>query len=115
VSNGNMNASRPPDRTITETSDRDRTPAPDLLTLEEHQPDPMLQMTTGRIGAGGVTLVAIVIAGIVGVVFYGLNSGGTEQSATAPAPAHATQPTAGGNSGAATPNAPQANESGAKG
>jgi uncharacterized protein HemX len=114
VSNEHMSASPRADRTTTENSDRDRINAANLPSEEAHQPDPMLQMTTGRMGAGGLTLIAIVVAAILGIVLYGLNSGGTAEQ-TATAPTHAAQPAAGGKSGAATPNAARANESGVKG
>jgi hypothetical protein len=100
-------------------SDPKRPATPSLPIQESQQPDPMLQMSIGGMGAGGLTLVALVAVLILGVVFYGLNSGGTaEQTAAAPpAPpvAHSAKPQAGGNSGAATPSAPRANESGVKG
>ena len=41
--------------------------------LETNQPDPMLQMSAGRMGSGGMSLVAIAIVVILVVVFYGLN------------------------------------------
>lgn len=79
------------------------------------QPDPLLQMSTGRMGPAGITLVAIAIVVIVGVAFYGLNSRvNSDHTAAAPS-AQTAQPQAGGNSGAATPTAPRANESGVKG
>jgi len=98
------------------TSDRSRRRKPGALPAQEkHQPDPMLQMSAGDIGAGGITLVALPSAIVLGIVFYGLNSGGgTEQEASAP-PAQSAHPASGGNSGAATPGAPRANESGVKG
>jgi hypothetical protein len=106
--------SHPTNRTGSETSDGDR-PAPAKLPIQEtQQPDPMLQMSTGRVGAVGLTLTAIVVAAILSVVFYGLNSAGTaEQTAAAPA-SHSAQPAAAGNSSAATPSAPRANPSGVK-
>jgi hypothetical protein len=45
-----------------------------LPPQETEQPDPMLQMSVGRAGAGSVTLVAAVAAIILAVVLYGLNS-----------------------------------------
>jgi negative regulator of sigma E activity len=80
--------------------------APDPMSLERHQPDPMLQMSTGRLHAAGIALVAVAIAVILGVVLYGLNSA-TEAShapaspsaetsagaqAPAPAPPEKTSP-----------------------
>ena len=62
------------------------------MDLESHQPDPMLQMSTGRMGGGGLALVALGVVVILGIVFYGLN-GRTTSAPTAP-------PTAAANSGA---------------
>ena len=45
-----------------------------LPPLETQQPDPILQLSVGRLGAGTVTLVAAIAALILGVVLYGLNS-----------------------------------------
>jgi uncharacterized protein HemX len=36
------------------------------------QPDPMLALSTGKMGAGGIALVALAIAVILGIVFYAL-------------------------------------------
>ena len=44
-----------------------------LPLTETHQPDPFLQTSTGRMGAGGITVAAVVVAAIIGVVLYGLN------------------------------------------
>ena len=86
-----------------------------LPTQEKHQPDPMLQITTGRMGAGGITLVALIAAVVLGFVFYGLNSGaGVEHTAAAPPP-HSMQPAAGGQSGPPNTSGPRANASGVKG
>lgn len=51
-----------------ETADRRAPPS-----VEEDQPDPMLQLSTGRMGSGGMSLIAIAIVVILAVVFYGLN------------------------------------------
>jgi len=79
----------------------------------------MLQMSTGWAGASGITLVALAIAIILGIVFYGLNGREAPQQSAAvpPAPpaAQSTKPAAGGKDGAATPSAPRANASGVKG
>jgi hypothetical protein len=32
----------------------------------------MLALSTGKLGAGGITLAALAIAAILGVVFYGM-------------------------------------------
>lgn len=116
ISGENMTGSRPTDRSVSEISYRDRPATTKLPIQETQQPDPMLQMSTGRMGVGGLTLVALVVALVLGVVFYGLNGRSTaQQTAAAPPAVHSTQPAAGGNSGAATPSAPRANESGVKG
>jgi uncharacterized protein HemX len=78
------------------------TPEPTPMSLEKHQPDPMLQMSTGRIGAGGLSLVALIIAVILGVVFYGLNSPTiSHEAAAAPTAKSAAPPP-----GTAAPAAP---------
>ncbi len=82
-----------------------------LPPQERQQPDPVLQLSVGRLGAGSVTLVAIAAAIIIAVVLYGLNS-------PAPSAEHATAPAAasGGNNPsaapAAKPAAPPASTSG---
>jgi hypothetical protein len=76
-------------------------PASDPLHLEARQPDPMLQLSVGRIGAGGLSLIALVVVVILVVVFFGLNVGGPSGS-TPPLP---STPAAGGNSAAGTPGA----------
>jgi hypothetical protein len=91
----------------------------ELPSQEANQPDPMLQMSRGWMGATGITIAALAIALILGVVFYGLNWRGTAQEAAAVPPNSAavqsTNPAAGGKGGAATPGAPRANNSGVKG
>jgi hypothetical protein len=129
------NVPRAPEQSAFTASDRERPAATELPIQEIQQPDPMLQITTGRIGAGGLSLLALVIAVIVGVVFYGLNSGLTPEHAAATPPATASkqaaasgnssaatppakaskQPAAGGTSSAAKPGSPGANDSGTKG
>jgi hypothetical protein len=44
-----------------------------LPTQEAKQPDPMLQLSVGRLGTGSIVLVAVIAAVILGVVFYALN------------------------------------------
>jgi hypothetical protein len=94
-----------------------RTPeGAELPPTETQQPDPLLQITTGRVHAGGITIAAVVVAVVVGVVLYGLNARTTlEPTAAPPSPTAAHQPAAGGAAGAATPGAPRANASGVKG
>jgi hypothetical protein len=91
----------------------DRTPRnePVMPEQEKQQPDPMLQMSVGRMNGGAMTLAAIVL----GVVFYGLSSPNrTEQAPPSPA-AQSAHPQSGGQPGPASPGAPRANESGTKG
>lgn len=64
--------------------------APDPMNLEDHQPDPMLQMSTGKLGPGGITLVGCVIALIVAVVLYGLNGPTAESASQSAAPTTST-------------------------
>jgi hypothetical protein len=96
-------------------SAREATPADRSATHEEilaaklppqvkEQPDPMLQLSVGRVGAGSLTLVGVVAAIILGVVLYGLNS--PAPNAGAPASA-ASAPAAGGKTGAAGPGGQQ--------
>jgi hypothetical protein len=70
----------------------------------KEQPDPMLQMSTGRVGAGGLTLFGVVVIVILSVVMYGLNGSNSESGAPPPA---AKTASAGGTGAAATPAAPQ--------
>jgi hypothetical protein len=86
----------------------------ELPPTETQQPDPLMQITTGRVHAGGITMAAVVVVVIVGVVFYGLNSR-SESTAAPPSTTAAHQPAAGGTAGAPTPGAPRANASGVKG
>jgi|SRR5690242_3049553 negative regulator of sigma E activity len=88
---------------------------PVIPEQEKHQPDPMLQMSVGRMSGGAMTLAAIVAAVVLGVVFYGLSSPNrTEQAPPSPA-AQSAHPQSGGQPGPASPGAPRANESGTKG
>ena len=70
---------------------------------------------SGLRGAGAIVLLALASAVVLGIVFYGLNAGETQQTASAPAAASSAHPQAGGNSGAAAPGAPRTNENGVKG
>ena len=95
----------------------DKTPRnePVMPEQEKHQPDPMLQMSVGRMSGGAMTLAAIVAAVVLGVVFYGLSSPNrTEQAPPSPA-AQSAHPQSGAQPGPASPGAPRANESGTKG
>ena len=83
-----------------------------LPPQERNQPDPVLQMSIGRVGGGAVAFAAVICAIILGVVLYGLDSPTPNpQMASAPPPA-SFAPAAGGISGAAIPRAPQTNDSG---
>jgi hypothetical protein len=110
-----MNTQRPTEarRTDQEYSDPSERPPP---VQEKLQPDPMLGLGRRRVQAGGLALAAIVAAAILYVVLYGLNSPNPpNHPAALPPPAQSAKPQAGGNSGAATPGPPRANESGVKG
>ena len=65
---------------------------------------------SGLRGAGAITLFTLASAVVLGIVFYGLNSG----EASGP-PAQSAHAPAGGSSGAAAPLAPRTNEDGVKG
>jgi hypothetical protein len=82
------------------------------MSLEKHQPDPMLQMSAGRLGPGALALAAVVIAVILGVVFYGLNDRAAEHPAVASAPAPSMNPAAGGKANPPSQSAPQTNTTG---
>lgn len=87
----------------------ERQSAADPLRLEGQQPDPMLQMSRGRLNTIGLSLVTLAIAVVVGVVLYGLNSG-RERTANAPssAPASTAATNGGGSGGDAAPAQPAA-------
>jgi hypothetical protein len=114
MSDDRTSGSRSSGRGTAEASEANR-PANTRLPLQEaQQPDPMLQMGAGTVGTGWVTLVALAIAVILGIVFYGLNGTSSQPTAAAP-PAPSVHPAAGGASGAPTPTAPRAKGSGTKG
>jgi hypothetical protein len=69
------------------------------------QPDPMLQLSIGRLGAGSVTLAAVAAAIVLAIVLYGLNSPAPNTQDVAAAPSPAAAPAAGGKPGPATPSA----------
>jgi hypothetical protein len=81
-----------------------------LPPQETNQPDPALQLSVGRIGAGSITLVAIVCVFILAVVLYGLNSPAPNAQDVGTPPSAASAPAAGGGSGA--PNAPHPSSNG---
>jgi uncharacterized protein HemX len=65
--------------------------------------EPLAQAMTGSVGAQGLTLLAVAVIVILGVVLYGLN-GPQQSTGTAPA---ANAPPAAGNSGSPAPTAPR--------
>ncbi len=67
---------------------------PDPLALEKAQPDPMLQLSSRRLGGGGFSLLALAILVVLAIVFYGLNGRDTEKTASVPTqpPANAASP-----------------------
>jgi hypothetical protein len=65
--------------------------ATSLPLYEIEQPDPA-QLSEGEMGLGSITLGAIAIAVILGVVFYGLNA--TPPAPQAAAPAQTASPAA---------------------
>ena len=75
----------------------------------KEQPDPMLQLSVGRVGAGSLTLVGIVAAVILAVVLYGLNSPAPNTAAPSSPP---SAPAAGGKAGPAAPTGQQTGNSG---
>jgi hypothetical protein len=56
------------------------------MSLERNQPDPLLQMSTRRMGGGGFSLVALVLVAILAIVFFGLNGRDTVKTASNPIP-----------------------------
>jgi len=59
----------------------DQEHAPDPLQMGERQPDPMLQMSTGRLRGGGLSLVALAIVVFIAVVLFGLDHRATGPTA----------------------------------
>lgn len=96
---------------MTDQDHRDAKLRANLPLPVKEQPDPFLQMTTGRVGAGGITLFILIAVAILTVVLYGLNGhagGGSTPAPTASASSTAPgTPAAGGKGGAAVPTAPQ--------
>lgn len=85
------------------------------LPLDERdQPDPELELSFGRTGAGGITLTAVVAAAILAVVFYGLNSPAPNGQHAGTPPSAAAAPQAGGAPAAPNPQ-PNNNANGGKG
>jgi len=90
---------------MTGSSERDAKLRAGVPTQEKEQPDPFLQMTTGHMGVGGVTLFAVLAVAILTVVLYGLNEHAVQPSPPAATAAASSPPAAAGS--AAKP-APQA-------
>ena len=94
---------------ITAEVDRDAELRAKLPTQVKEQPDPFLQMTTGKTSVGGAVLFALIAVAILSVVLYGLNS--PRDLATPPAPSSSTaqsnSPAAGGQFGAPARTSPQ--------
>jgi hypothetical protein len=88
-----------------------------LPPQERRQPDPSLQLSVGRVGAGGITLVAVLCAIIIAVVLWGLNSPAPNTQDVSTASSAVTNPPGPGTSGAGTPNPRPSNNanSGGKG
>jgi hypothetical protein len=78
----------------------------------------MIDMTSSDLselrGAGAITLFALASAVVLGIVFYGLNGGETQRTASAP-PGQSAHAPADGNSSAGAPGVPRVNENGVKG
>jgi len=83
-----------------------------LPIAETNQPDPMLQISVGRVGAGSITLVGIIAAIVLGVVFYGLNSPAPNVQDAAMTPSPAAAPAAASRPGPATPSGQQTGKTG---
>lgn len=86
--------------------------AANLPRHERNQPDPAMQLSVSRVGAGGITLVAVVCAIIIGVVLWGLNSPAPNARNVSPAASASTNPPGPGSSGAGTPNPQPSNTNG---
>ncbi|MGH6672406.1 MAG: hypothetical protein ACRECV_10600 [Xanthobacteraceae bacterium] len=83
-----------------------------LPIAETDQPDPMLQIGVGRVGAGSITLVGVIAAIILGVVLYGLNSPAPNAEAAATPPNAAAAPAAAGKPGPAAATGQQTGKTG---
>lgn len=102
----------PPDRSGVTAEER---LAASLARHERNQPDPAMQLSVGRVGAGGITLVAVVCALIIGVVLWGLNSPAPNARNVGPAASASTNPPGPGSAGAGTPNPQPSNNANANG
>lgn len=97
--------------------DRETALSAGMPPQEKNQPDPMLQLTAGRLGAVGTALAAVAAAVILSLVLYGLNTGANfvQTAAAPPAAAPNARPQTDGKGGPPAPTGPRANESGVKG
>ena len=62
---------------------RQHDPKHDPMNLERRHPDPGLDMSSRRMGDGGMSLVAVAIMVILAIVFFGLNGRSTESTTPA--------------------------------
>jgi hypothetical protein len=94
------------------TDDPERNLESKLPREEREQPDPALQLSTGRLGAAGWAIFAVIAILIVTVVLYGLNGpsetspptgGAANTSAAAPNTSAGPTPTAPANGPGAKP------------
>jgi len=83
-----------------------------LPAQERNQPDPVLQLSVGRLGAGPIALVAIIAAIILAVVFYGLNSPAPNTHDVATPKTAASAPAAAGGANPAAPGMQPSNAGG---
>ena len=74
-----------------------------LPSQEANQPDPVLQLSVGRLGAGPIALLGVICAVILAVVLYGLNSPAPNTQDVGTPPSAASNPAAGGKGGPARP------------
>jgi hypothetical protein len=86
--------------------DRDAALRATLPTPVKEQPDPLLQMSTGKTSVGGMTLCALAAVVILAVVLYGLNAPSDTASTSVP-PSSVAQSSAPAAGGPAAPTAPQ--------
>ena len=101
----------PPERSGVTAEERSE----NLPRHERNQPDPAMQLSVGRVGTGGITLVALVCAIIIGVVLWGLNSPAPNARDAGPAASASTNPPGPGSSGAGMPNPQPSNNANGKG
>jgi hypothetical protein len=99
---------------IIDKTDHDAALRATLPTPVKEQPDPFLQMSTGKASMIGITLFGLAAVVVLAVVLYGLNSPGGASSppVTPSAPTAPSSPAAGGYGGPAAPSAPQTTNNG---